>query len=77
MTNALMNRELLLFVAIVASAITLHVREHATDRYVPANASYARLCEPSAHGSDKTPLRAADCNVRAKPGAMRIARPWV
>jgi len=76
-SSALANRELLVFVAIVASAITLHVREHGIDRSATVHAAYTPLCEPSAHRAPKAGLRSADCDVRANAPAGRIARPWV
>ncbi|VXB72281.1 conserved hypothetical protein [Burkholderia sp. 8Y] len=74
---ALANRELFIFVAIVASAITLHVREHGIDRSARVRAAYTPLCEPSAHGASKARLRPADCSVSANAPAVRIAGRWV
>ncbi|MDR5854012.1 hypothetical protein P9239_13995 [Caballeronia sp. LZ062] len=76
-SRALAYRELLVFVAIVASAITLHVRERSVVRSATVLAPVTALCEPCAHGSPRARLRPADCDVRAHAPAVRIARPWV
>ncbi|WP_244813942.1 hypothetical protein [Caballeronia sp. Lep1P3] len=75
--NALANRELFMFVAIVASAVTLHFREQTIDRTTPERATVSRMCEPSPHGIGDTRLHPADCEVRGGAAAKRIARPWV
>jgi hypothetical protein len=80
--NALANREFLLFVAIVASAITLHVREQMIDaRPAPASpdaqSQVSRLCEPAQASADKARVLPADCDMRTNVRTAHSARPWV
>ncbi|QSN62031.1 hypothetical protein [Caballeronia sp. M1242] len=82
-SRALANRELLVFIAIVASAITLHVRAEAIDRSAASaaaaamRAAYSQLCEPSPHGSTRARPRPADCRPRAHIEPTQTERLWL
>ncbi|WP_250471879.1 hypothetical protein [Caballeronia sp. GAFFF1] len=82
-SRALANRELFVFVAIVASAIALHIRAEAIDRSAASAASaamraaYSQLCEPSPHGSARARPRPADCRARAHVEPTPTERLWV
>jgi hypothetical protein len=80
--NALANREFLVFVAIVASALTWHVRQHMSDENVqaaPSRVEYGRMCEPSDSAIDngKARVRPADCDMHTNVRTHRIVRNWV
>lgn len=78
--NALANREFLVFVAIVASAITLHVRHIDSGApSAPSHIQYGRMCEPSesSSGDDSARVRPADCDMRTNVRTHRILQPWV
>ncbi|WP_250450819.1 hypothetical protein [Caballeronia sp. ATUFL_M2_KS44] len=75
--NALANREFLLLVAIVASAVTLHVRERAIETPVASQASYPHMCEPTGAAGNKAKILPAGCDVRTDTKKDRNARPWV
>jgi hypothetical protein len=81
--NTLANRELLVFVAIVASAITLYVRQHVVDATAQAlpqsTVQFGRMCEPSDSSSrdEKARVRPADCDMRTDGQLHRDVRPWV
>jgi hypothetical protein len=82
-SRALANRELFVFVAILASAITLHVRAEAIDRSAASaaaaamRAAYSQLCEPSPHGSTRAHPRPADCRPRARVEPTQGERLWL
>jgi hypothetical protein len=69
--NALANREFLVLVAIVASAVTLHVRQHVTPvsvpEAVPSHAQFGRMCAPSSSSrsgsGDGARALPADCEL--------------
>ncbi|MDR5738879.1 hypothetical protein [Caballeronia sp. LZ016] len=75
--NALANREFLVLVAIVVSALTLHVREQVVDRPAVAHANYTLMCEPSAPPTKKAKLQSAECDVPAGAHPPGAERPWV
>jgi hypothetical protein len=80
--NALANRELLVFVAIVASALTLHVRQHLSDsspQAAPSLVQYGRMCEPSDSAIDngKARVHPADCDMRTNVRTHRMVPNWV
>ena len=80
--NRLANREFLVMVAIVASAITLHVRQHVAGNPVqstPASgaASYGRICEPPAGDAKDARMLPADCGIRAKARTAHDHALWV
>ena len=82
--NRLAHREFLILVAIAASAITLHVRQHVNDPAAQASqANSARMCEPRTANpnanADANEARAmpADCSIRANMGRTRSRAVWV
>ncbi|SAL18162.1 hypothetical protein AWB71_00795 [Caballeronia peredens] len=78
--NRLANRESLMLVAIVASAITMHVRQHVTEAQGGAAQSSQQVCEPAAANPDTSrAARAmpADCSIRAKARSTHPLATWV
>ncbi|WP_277185598.1 hypothetical protein [Caballeronia sp. BR00000012568055] len=79
--NWLASREFLVLVAIVASAITMHVRLHEDTSTQPSQqVQYGRMCEPTAsNDQDDSKARAvpADCELRTNMRITLAARPWV
>ena len=75
--NRLANREFLILVAIIASAITLHVRQQVTDAQArPAQAAqgtYGRICEPPAAKTAEARIMPADCGIRANVRRARAS----
>ena len=75
--NALAHRGFLLLVAIVASAVTLHVRQYMTEQRPIADAlshaQYGRMCAPSSASGDRARALPADCDMRGNPPRQRIA----
>ncbi|SAK59764.1 hypothetical protein [Caballeronia ptereochthonis] len=67
--NRLAHREFLVLVAIVASALTMHVRQHVAGNDAQpaqsARASDGRLCEPPTSDARKMRVLPADCGIRA------------
>ncbi|KND55181.1 hypothetical protein BPUN_3138 [Candidatus Paraburkholderia kirkii] len=76
--NRLANREFLVLVAIVASALTVQVRQHVVGNDArPAQSSRAsdgRLCEPPAPGAKKMRVLPADCGIRANCVLLALMR---
>jgi hypothetical protein len=80
--NWLASREFLVLVAIVASAITMHVRMQAdASSQQSQQAQYGRMCEPTASSKDEDDSKArvvpADCELRTNVRTSLAARPWV
>lgn len=80
--NRLAHREFLILVAIAASAITLHVRQHVNDPSAEASQAIpARMCEPRAANpnANESEARAmpADCAIRANAGQAHSRAVWV
>jgi hypothetical protein len=83
--NRLANRESLVFVAIVASAATLHVRQHVADpdtsaaQAAPAysGASECAACAPLAADAGEPRMLPADCPIRATLRPIHPAAFWV
>jgi hypothetical protein len=77
--NALANREFLLLVAIAASAITMHVRQHVVTQAPPSHIENGRMCAPSGLQDSDKKARAlpADCDMRTNVQTPHMARTWV
>jgi hypothetical protein len=80
--SAIANRELLVLVAIVASAVTLHIRQQMTpattaDTQAPVHAQFGRMCSPSAKDVDKPRALPADCEMRANLPKAKPLQTWV
>ncbi len=79
--NALANREFLVLVAIVASAITMHVRQHvAAHAPLSSHIEQGRMCTPSTmkEGDEaKTRALPADCDMRTNVRTPRFTRTWI
>jgi hypothetical protein len=79
---AFANREFLVLVAIVASAVTLHVRQQvvpvAAPEAVPSHAQFGRMCAPSSSravaGDGARPLP-ADCELHRS--VSEVGKGWV
>jgi hypothetical protein len=74
--NRLANRESLILVAIAASAITMHVRQH-TIHAPAARAEYERVCEPHAAQDGRARVLPADCGIRANLPRHHARSTWV
>lgn len=80
--NRLANREFLVLVAIVASALTLHVRQHVDGHQAQAAqtsgaTNAGRICEPAASGAKQARMLPADCGVRANTRGAHGHTLWV
>jgi hypothetical protein len=77
--NMLASRESLVMIAIVASAITMHVRLQATPAQSAEHLQYGRMCEPtvSADTEGKARVQPADCELRQNLHTGIAMRPWV
>jgi hypothetical protein len=81
--NWLASREFLVLVAIVASAITMHVRMQAdaASSQAAQQVQYGRMCEPTSSSKDEDDSKAravpADCELRTNVRTSLAARPWV
>jgi hypothetical protein len=82
-SRPLAMREILVFVAIVASAVTWHVRQQAiapsAANAVPSDAQYGRMCEPSTSNQKDEEARTlpADCKTRAGAHPVHATALWV
>ncbi|WP_044041233.1 hypothetical protein [Caballeronia insecticola] len=75
--NRLANREFLILVALVASAMTMHVKQHITEKQAQPVQSSQRMCEPSVASLNKARAMPADCGMRAKVRSVRSTVSWV
>ncbi|WP_250512540.1 hypothetical protein [Caballeronia sp. INDeC2] len=75
--NRLAHREFLIIVAVAASALTLHVRQHVADTHTQTPADYGRMCEGPSVSPGKARVLPADCAVRANMRPERTHAPWV
>lgn len=79
--NRLAHREFLVLVAIVASALTMHVRQHVDGPREQAGQTVrvndGRICEPPAADAKQPRMLPADCGIRAKMPAARARTLWV
>ncbi|SPB15999.1 hypothetical protein NOV72_03198 [Caballeronia novacaledonica] len=77
--NRLAHREFLIVVAIAASALTLPIRQHVTERQSAqaSHAEFGRLCEAPAASAGKARVLPAGCRLRATMPANRMRTPWV
>ena len=80
-SSGLANRESLVLVAIVASALTMYVRQHVTGPQVQtvhtSRANDGRICEPPAADAKQARMLPADCGIRTKVPGARAHTPWV
>ncbi len=75
--NALANRKFLVLVAIVASAVTLQVRQHMTDTTVqtmPSHTQEGRMCAPSSSARGDTARALCPPIAICGPTCARAAR---
>lgn len=77
--NRLAHREFLILVAMAASALTLHVRQHVIEEQPvqASHADYGRICEAPAVSESKVRLLPAECRMRANLPSNRTHTPWV
>ncbi|MDR5778878.1 hypothetical protein QCE63_05470 [Caballeronia sp. LZ065] len=79
--HRLAKRESLVLVAIVASAVTLQVRQHVSAAQEPAArvqpSHAAPICEPSSAQTDTPRMQRADCSIRAHVRPTHPAGLWV
>ncbi|MDR5742343.1 hypothetical protein QCE73_04140 [Caballeronia sp. LZ029] len=77
--NRLAHREFLILVAVAASALSLHVRQHVIDTQTAqaSHADYGRICEAPAVSEGQARVLPAECRLRATMPANRTHTPWV
>jgi hypothetical protein len=83
--NRLANREFLVLVAIVASAVTLHVRQQvdgnqaqqAQTSGATGAPNYGRMCEPPAADAKEARMLPAECDIRANTRRAHAHSLWV
>jgi hypothetical protein len=79
--HRLAKREFLVLVAIVASAVTLQVRQHvgaAQDASAHVQTLHdGPVCEPSTAQTDEPRMQPADCNIRAQVRPTHPTALWV
>ncbi|MDR5756453.1 hypothetical protein [Caballeronia sp. LZ035] len=79
--HRLAKRESLVLVAIVASALTLQVRQHVSAAQETATqaqpAPAAPICEPSSAQTDTPRMQPADCSIRAHARPTHPVGLWV
>jgi hypothetical protein len=77
--NRLAHREFLILVAMAASALTLHVRQHVIEEHPvqASHADYGRICEAPAASESKARVLPAECRLRASLPANRTHTPGV
>jgi hypothetical protein len=77
--NRLAHREFLILVAIAASAISLHVREHVVDSHAQqaSHSTYGRVCEQPAPDAGEARMLPADCAIRSNVRTVHAQPTWV